>query len=99
MLLKNIDKIAIQYKNDSISYSHLISKVFQFATLFQIEAKDRVVVFAENRPAWLYAFHSIWHNGGIALPIDFLSTPKEISYILKDSKPKVIFYSNENLKI
>ena len=96
MFLKQKDGIAIQYKNESISYAHLISKVHQFSELFSIENKDRVVIFAENRPAWLYAFHSIWHNSGIALPIDFLSTPKEIAYILKDSRPKVIFYSNEN---
>jgi len=98
MFLKQQNGIAIQYKNESISYSHLISKVHQFASLFQISDKDRVVIFAENRPAWLYAFHSIWHNSGIALPIDFLSTAKEIAYILKDSKPKVIFYSNENFE-
>ena len=96
MFLKHKKGIAIHYKNDSISYSHLISKVFQFASLYKIEENDRVVIFAENRPAWLYAFHSIWQNKGIALPLDFLSTSKEIAYILKDSRPKVIFYSNEN---
>ena len=98
MFLQQHNGIAIQYKNESISYSHLISKIHQFASLYQISDKDRVVVFAENRPAWLYAFHSIWHNSGIALPIDFLSTAKEIAYILKDSRPKVIFYSNENFE-
>ena len=96
MFLNHHEGIAIHYKNNSISYSHLISKVFQFSDLFEIEKKDRVVIFSENRPGWLYAFHSIWQNSGIALPIDFLSTSKEIAYILKDSKPAVIFYSNEN---
>ncbi len=98
MFLKFKEGIAIQYKNESISYAHLISKVHQFSNLYQIEKEDKVVIFSENRPAWLYAFHSIWHNSGIALPIDFLSTPKEIAYILEDSQPKVIFYSNENLE-
>jgi len=98
MFLNQNNGIAIQYKNESISYAHLISKVHQFSELFKIEDKDRVVIFAENRPAWLYAFHAIWNNSGIALPIDFLSTAKEIAYILKDSRPKVIFYSNENFE-
>lgn len=99
MLLDHQGGIAIQYKNNSISYSHLISKVFQFSELYEINAGERVVVFAENRPAWLYAFHSIWQNSGIGLPIDFHSTAKEIAYILNDSKPKVIFYSNENISV
>lgn len=97
MFLKHTDSIAIQYKNESISYEHLISKTHQFASLYQIKADDRVVIFSENRPSWIYAFHSIWHNSGIALPIDHLSTSKEISYILKDSRPEVIFYSNDRI--
>jgi len=99
MFLKLSDGTAIKYKNQSISYKELISKVHQFASLYAINDKDRVVIFAENRPAWLYAFHSIWHNSGIALPIDFMSTPKELAYILSDSKPTVIFYSSERLEV
>jgi len=99
MFLKLSDGTSIKYKNQSISYRELISKVHQFASLYTINDKDRVVIFAENRPAWLYAFHSIWHNSGIALPIDFMSTPKELAYILSDSKPTIIFYSSERLEV
>ncbi len=99
MFLKLSNKTAIKFKSRSISYITLISKVHQFASLYTINKEDRVVIFAENRPAWLYAFHSIWHNSGIALPIDFMSTPKELAYILSDSKPTVIFYSSERLKV
>lgn len=97
MFLKHTDSIAIQYQNESISYAHLISKTHQFASLYQIIPGERVVIFSENRPSWIYAFHSIWQNKGIALPIDHLSTSLEISYILKDSRPKVIFYSNARI--
>ena len=99
MLLHQNKGIAIKYKNKSISYSQLISKVHYFASLYKIEKKDRVVIFSENRPAWIYAFHSIWHNSGIALPIDYLSTAKEVAYIIKDSEPKIIFYSEEKLDV
>jgi len=99
MFLKLSDRTAINYKNKSISYRELISKVHQFASLYTINNKDRVVIFAENRPSWLYAFHSIWHNSGIALPIDFMSTTKELAYILTDSKPTIIFYSSERLEV
>jgi len=99
MFLKLSDGTAIKYKNQHISYNKLISKVHQFASLYTINDKDRVVIFAENRPSWLYAFHSIWHNSGIVLPVDFMSTPKELAYILSDSKPAVIFYSAERLSV
>ena len=99
MFLKLSDGTAIKYNNQSISYKELISKVHQYTSLYTINAGDRVVIFAENRPAWLYAFHSIWNNSGIALPIDFMSTTKELAYILSDSKPAVIFYSSERLEV
>ena len=99
MFLTLSEDIAIKFKDQSISYSKLISKVHQFSKLFTIEAQDNVVIFSENRPAWLYAFHSIWHNAGVALPIDYLSTVKEIAYIIKDSSPKIIFYSEEKLSL
>ena len=71
----------------------------QFSELYEIEDKENVVIFSENRLAWIYAFYSIWNNSGVVIPIDYLSTTKEISYILKDSKPKVIFYSLERFDI
>ncbi len=99
MFLTHTQGIAIKYKGTSISYSELISKIHQFSTLFTINNNDRVVIFAENRPSWLYAFHSIWQNSGIALPIDYLSSAKEIAYILADSTPKYIFYTTERKEV
>ena len=99
MFLNQNEGIAIKFKDQSIDFSNLISKVHQFSKLYKIQAQDKVVILSENRPAWLYAFHSIWQNAGVALPIDYLSTAKEIAYIIKDSSPKVIFYSAERLAI
>ena len=99
MFLTHIEGNAISYKDNKISYKLLISQVHKFASLYTINEEDRVIIFSENRPSWIYAFHSIWHNSGIALPVDFMSTPKELLYILKDSKPKIIFYSQERLEV
>jgi long-chain acyl-CoA synthetase len=99
MFLSNKKGTAIKYKKESISFSTLFSKIHQFSELYEIEDKENVVIFSENRLAWIYAFYSIWNNSGVVIPIDYLSTTKEISYILKDSKPKVIFYSLERFDI
>ena len=99
MFLTHIEGNAISYKDNKISYKLLISQVHKFASLYTINEEDRVIIFSENRPSWIYAFHSIWHNSGIALPVDFMSTPKELLYILKDSKPKIIFYSQERIEV
>jgi long-chain acyl-CoA synthetase len=58
-----------------------------------------VVIFSENRPEWIFAFFSIWENSGVALPVDYLSTPKELAYIINDSKPSTIFYSEERKEV
>jgi len=58
----------------------------------------KVAIFGENRPEWTFAFYSSWKNKNIAVSIDFMSTPDEVSYILNDCKPEVVFCSTESKK-
>jgi long-chain acyl-CoA synthetase len=99
MFLTSKEGIAIKFKNQIISYLQLISKVHEFSKLYEINEDDKVVIFSENRPAWIYAFHSVWNNSGVVLPIDYLSTSEEVNYILNDCEPKIIFYSDDSLEV
>jgi long-chain acyl-CoA synthetase len=93
-MLKNLDsKIALVYGDLKVSYSDLRAHIAAFNEQYNIEESDHAVIFAENRPEWIYAFYSIWYKGGIVIPVDNLATAEETAYILKDSQPSVIFTS------
>lgn len=95
-MLKNLrEKIALTYGDDQISFSNLMGKIELYASQYTLGKGEHVVIFSENRPAWIYAFYSIWLHSGTAVPIDFGSTVSEIAYILKDSQPSVVFVSEE----
>ncbi len=90
-----LDKIAIIFKSQQISYHDLLGKIQSFSDLYKIDKGDRVVVLSENRPGWIYSYYSIWKNLGIPVPVDFMATVSEVAFILNDCKPKVIFCSCE----
>ena len=93
--LKDYRKTALIYKGEEISYGELIENVKSFANAIDILPGDRVAILSENRPEWIYALFGTWKRGGIVVPVDFMSTPSEIEYILSDAEPKVVFCSNE----
>ncbi|MFN3599519.1 MAG: AMP-binding protein [Aquificaceae bacterium] len=78
-----------------ISYKELIENISSFASLVDILPNERVVICAENRPEWIYALYGSWQRGAIVVPIDFMASPKEISYILEETEPVIIFCSNQ----
>ncbi len=61
----------------------------------KIALRENVAVFSENRPEWIIAFYSAWYLKKTAVPIDYLSAPEEVDYILRDCKPGVLFCSRE----
>lgn len=92
---QNLQHKAIVYGKQSINYADLLIKIGFFADTFTIDPGDRVVVFAENRPGWIYSYYSIWKNKGIPVPIDFMATAQEVAFILQDCSPKAIFCSDD----
>ncbi|RUM28391.1 MAG: long-chain fatty acid--CoA ligase, partial [Aquifex sp.] len=86
--LKDFGKTALIYSGNEISYAELLENVSSFANLIDITPNDRVAIVMENRPEWVYAFYGTWKKGGIVVPVDFMSTPQEIRYILQDAEPR-----------
>jgi len=97
MFLKDYNKTALIHNDENISYAGLLASVRKFAALLKIEKGDRVIIFSENRPEWVYSFFAIWNKKGITVPVDFLSTQSEVAYIINDCRPAVVFTSNNNL--
>ena len=94
MFLRNYEKTALKWKNQEISYADLLKEVTTYSMLFP-ETTRRVVIFSENRPEWIASFYSCWKNNCTVIPIDYLSTVEEVSYIVQDSQPEVFFCSRE----
>ncbi len=92
---KNYKKTALVHGGKEVSYFELLELIKSFAAVIEIFPDDRVAIVSENRPEWIYALFGTWRKGGIAVPIDFMSTPKEIEFILLDSRPRLIFCSNQ----
>lgn len=98
MFINKSEKIAISWHKENISYNELLNKIYQYSELIAVK-DSKIVIFSENRPEWIFAFYSIWKNNCIVVPIDFMSTSDEISYILNDCLPKVIFCSQSKLSV
>ncbi len=96
--LEDHKKIALIYKDDQLSYTELIQNINSYASLLDTLPDQRVAIVCENRPEWIYALYATWQRGSIVVPIDYLSTPEEISYVLSDSEPSAIFCSAETYR-
>jgi long-chain acyl-CoA synthetase len=94
-MLRDHGKTALIHGGREISFSELIENCKSMASLIDILPEDRVIIFSENRPEWIYTLYGTWQRGGIAVPVDFMSSPGEVSFILKDSEPKILFCSNQ----
>lgn len=94
MFLHNSEKTALKWKDQEVSYPELHQKVQQYSQLFPKETK-RVLIFSENRLEWVYSFYASWHNCCTVVPVDYLSTIEEVSYIVEDSAPEVFFCSRK----
>jgi long-chain acyl-CoA synthetase len=94
MFLCDHNKTALKWQEQEISYTELLSRVSSYAALFN-ESSSRVVIFSENRPEWIAAFYSAWKNNSTVIPVDYLSTVEEVTYIITDSRPQVFFCSHE----
>ena len=99
-MLKNLDdKIAISVGDQDISYLSLRKNIAFFNQMYDLDRAEHAVIFAENSAGWIYAFYSIWHKGGVAIPIDNLATARETAYILSDCQPRVVFTSIARKKV
>jgi long-chain acyl-CoA synthetase len=100
--LKDHGSTALSFGSSEISYSYILSASVYFSEIVRNiqsvspdELPPRIAIIAENRPEWVYALYGIWRASFIALPIDYLSTPEEIGYILKDADVSAIFCSEK----
>lgn len=95
MLLNNHKNTALICDEQKISYDELLAWIDGYAQQITDVVNDKVVVFAENRFDWVYAFYAGLKHGNIMVPVDFMSAAEDVAYILKDCNPALVFCSKD----
>jgi len=86
---------ALVGKNLNISYDQLLSSIHHFSSLLKKIHSQRIVIFSENRPEWIFALYAAWLQEATVVPIDVLSSREDVAYILHDCSPHTVFCSSE----
>ncbi len=98
-MVRDHGKTAFIYRGREISYAEVIENIGSFANLIDTLPDERVLILSENRPEWVYSLYASWRKGSIVVPVDFMSTPEEVAYIISDSKPKLAFCSDQTEEV
>ena len=98
-MIKDSNKIAIISREKQVTFSELLEHIYVYAQKNPRAKGERTLIFAENSTGWIYAFYSIWANGGIAVPVDASATISDVAYILNDSKPTSIWTNAKRVEI
>lgn len=87
------DKIALYEKSSKYSYAELQHRVAQYRNyLFArgVRPHDNVALFAKNSPEFIFSYMAISSLGGVVVPLNTMFTPREIAFILKDARVKLV---------
>ncbi len=96
IFVKDYNKTAIIYDDREYSYKEVILSAKSFSERIDIKKEDRVIIFMENRPELLFSFLGIWNKQGTCICLDGGFSGEELTYYIKDCKPKYIFTSKGN---
>ncbi len=94
-MLQDFQKTAIITATHEVSFSEMLRRINLFAGVTPTTKGARTIVFSENREGWIYAFYSIWLNGGIIVPVDAMSTADGLAYIVSDCQPEAVWTTND----
>ncbi len=86
----------------SITYRVFIEKAGNVAVFLAglgVAPGERVAVLAPSNIRWLLAFSGIILSGAIAVPVNETLAEEEIAAILKDARPKAVFFGKETVHL
>ena len=87
---------AIVYLGERFTYSRLRDLIDRFSTALDdlgVRRGHRAVVYLGNSPQWIIAYLGLQKIGAIPVPTNTLLTPRDLTYILRDSRAKAIVVS------
>jgi len=99
---KDLEKTAIVYGNQRISYQIFLDNVYRAASGFQalgLKKGDRVVFLMHNCPEFVFCFYGAMKLGLISVSLNIMFKKDEVNYILQDCEPKVMIAHDNYLSI
>ena len=96
--LINVNKVAMLSGKREISYRRLLSMIAAVGQDLsrQCKAGDKVAILGANCPEWVLALYGAWSIHVTVVPIDFMSTPEEVAYIIKDCGPVAVWTDEQS---
>lgn len=86
-------KPALIFKEEELTFNQLKEDVFKLANLFLklgLKQKEKVALYLPNCPEYAYSYLASWVLGLTVVPLDFMLTEEEISYLLNHAEAKIL---------
>ncbi|MCU6598983.1 long-chain-fatty-acid--CoA ligase [Peribacillus frigoritolerans] len=96
------EKIAVYFKDKSYTYDRFNREVNRLTHALireGINKGDKIALMMKNSDMYMIAFLAIMKVGGVAVPVNYRLTPREVAYILDDSDSKIVFFDDEYSEI
>lgn len=87
------DSLALIFKDNLTTFGELRNAIDSWAAYIQsqgLRKGDRIGLFSKNCSEFVIAYHAIIKAGGIVVPINFMLSPYETAYIIKDAGIKLL---------
>lgn len=84
---------ALIFKDKTTTYGELKELVNRWSAYLQskgVSQGDKVGLFSKNCSEFVIAYHAIIKAGGVVVPINFMLSPYETAYIVKDAGIKIL---------
>jgi malonyl-CoA/methylmalonyl-CoA synthetase len=81
---------------DDVSYAALRAATLRVAARLRaagLNAGDRLAIYAENRPGFVYAYLGALRAGAIVVPVNVLYRTSDLEHVLDDATPSVVCVS------
>ena len=91
-------KVALIEKEAVYSYAQLQARTESFRDYLYargIRERDNVALFAKNSADFVISYMAIISLGAVVVPLNTMLTPREIAFILKDSRVKHVITDKE----
>lgn len=99
---KQPNKVAYHFMGQDTTYGQFDTQVAQLASALEdlgIEKGDHVAFLLGNTPHFLISLYATMRIGAIAIPVNPIYTPDEISYIIQNSDAKVVIAIDQLLPL
>lgn len=92
------EKTAIFYYGSTISYRRLFEDVNRLAGFLQrtgVSKGDRILLYVQNSPQFVIAFHAILRAGAVVVPVNPMNKKHELEGYVEDCQPKLAIVGQE----